>query len=174
MILFSIFFFAVTKSTRANLQFPVGRITRHLREGNYAKRISASAGVYMASVLEYLSSEILDLSGQAAMANKRVRINPRHVMLSVSQDAELSELLRDVTFPAAGVTPFIHSVLLPNHSKKKYQEEETYQADDLVNENLEQSEENVELENNEYEDEHEEEVEDEEDDEIISETSVEQ
>ena len=55
-----------TRSSRAGLQFPVGRIHRLLREGNYVKRVGAGAPVYMAAVMEYLAAEILELAGNAA------------------------------------------------------------------------------------------------------------
>lgn len=42
---------AVTRSSRAGLQFPVGRIHRLLRKGNYADRVGAGAPVYLAAVL---------------------------------------------------------------------------------------------------------------------------
>ena len=49
---------AKTRSSRAGLQFPVGRIHRLLRRGNYAERVGAGAPVYLGAVLEYLSAEI--------------------------------------------------------------------------------------------------------------------
>jgi hypothetical protein len=48
-----------TRSYRAGLQFPVGRIHRHLKEGRYATRIGAGAPVYLAAVLEYLYVRVL-------------------------------------------------------------------------------------------------------------------
>ena len=50
---------AKSRSSRAGLQFPVGRVHRILRKGNYAPRIGSGAPVYLAAVLEYLSAEIL-------------------------------------------------------------------------------------------------------------------
>jgi len=47
----------VTKSTKAGLQFPVGRIHLFLKTGRYAKRIGKTAAVYLAAVAEYLSAE---------------------------------------------------------------------------------------------------------------------
>ncbi|GFS30255.1 histone H2A [Nephila pilipes] len=52
-----------TRSSRAGLQFPVGRIHRLLRKGNYAERVGAGAPVYLAAVLEYLAAEVLELAG---------------------------------------------------------------------------------------------------------------
>ncbi|GAA5831828.1 hypothetical protein JCM3770_004203, partial [Rhodotorula araucariae] len=57
---------AQSRSAKAGLQFPVGRIHRLLRRGNYAQRVGAGAPVYLAAVLEYLAAEILELAGNAA------------------------------------------------------------------------------------------------------------
>eukprot|EP00466_Bigelowiella_natans_P020565 jgi/Bigna1/48254/estExt_Genewise1.C_240119 len=107
---------ATTRSARAGLQFPVGRISRFLRRGRYATRVGGGAPVYLAAVLEYLTAEILELAGNAARDNKRSRIIPRHVQLAIRNDEELNKLLGDVTIAAGGVLPNIHAVLLP---KKK-------------------------------------------------------
>jgi histone H2A len=47
-----------TRSTRAGLQFPVGRIGRYLKKGRYAQRVGTGAPVYLAAVLEYLAAEV--------------------------------------------------------------------------------------------------------------------
>ena len=64
---------STTSSAKAGLQFPVGRIGRYLRQGKYATRMGAGAPVYLAAVLEYLCAEILELAGNAARDNKKVR-----------------------------------------------------------------------------------------------------
>lgn len=108
-----------SRSSRAGLQFPVGRIHRLLRRGNYAQRIGAGAPVYLAAVLEYLAAEILELAGNAARDNKKTRIIPRHLQLAIRNDEELNQLLSNVTIAQGGVLPNIHSVLLPKKSGKK-------------------------------------------------------
>merc|ERR1712093_257242 len=108
-----------SRSFKAGLQFPVGRIHRQLKEGRYASRVGAGAPVYLAAVLEYLVAEILELAGNASRDNKRVRIVPRHIQLVVRNDEELNKLLQDVTISSGGVIPNIHSVLLPPKSKSK-------------------------------------------------------
>ena len=108
-----------TRSSRAGLQFPVGRIHRHLRKGNYAQRVGAGAPVYLAAVLEYLSAEILELAGNAARDNKKTRIIPRHLQLAVRNDEELNKLLGGVTIAQGGVLPNIQAVLLPKKAEKK-------------------------------------------------------
>lgn len=49
---------AVSRSSKAGLQFPVGRIARFLKAGKYATRVGAGAPVYLAAVLEYLAAEV--------------------------------------------------------------------------------------------------------------------
>lgn len=102
-----------TRSSRAGLQFPVGRVARFLKKGHYANRIGAGAPVYLAAVMEYLTAEILELAGNAARDNKKHRINPRHLQLAIRNDEELNKLLSRVTIAQGGVLPNIHAVLLP-------------------------------------------------------------
>ena len=108
-----------SRSSRAGLQFPVGRMHRFLKNGRYAKRVGAGAPVYMAAVLEYLTAEILELAGNAARDNNRQRIIPRHIQLAVRNDEELNKLMGGITIAQGGVLPNIHAVLLPKKSKKK-------------------------------------------------------
>ncbi|XP_053307569.1 histone H2AX-like [Spea bombifrons] len=107
---------AKTRSSRAGLQFPVGRVHRLLRKGNYAERVGAGAPVYLAAVLEYLTAEILELAGNAARDNKKSRIIPRHLQLAIRNDEELNKLLGGVTIAQGGVLPNIQAVLLPKKS----------------------------------------------------------
>lgn len=109
----------VSKTTRAGLQFPVGRILRILKKGHYAERVGNGASVYLAAVLEYLAAEILELAGNAARDNKKGRIIPRHLQLAVRNDEELNKLLSGVTIAQGGVLPNIQPVLLPRKTEKK-------------------------------------------------------
>ena len=109
---------STSRSAKAGLQFPVGRVARYLKKGGYSKRVGGGAPVYMAAVLEYLCAEVLELAGNAARDNKKSRIIPRHITLAVRNDEELNKFLSGVTVAAGGVLPNIHSVLLPKKSKK--------------------------------------------------------
>ncbi|EHB15160.1 Histone H2A type 1-A [Heterocephalus glaber] len=111
---------ARSRSSRAGLQFPVGRIYRLLRQGNYAERIGAGAPVYLAAVLEYLTAEVLELAGNASHDNKKTRITPRHLQLAIRNDEELNKLLGKVTIAQGGVLPNIHAVLLPKKTESHH------------------------------------------------------
>lgn len=106
----------LSRSARAGVIFPVGRMMRYLRTGTHKYRIGMGAPVYMAAVIEYLAAEILELAGNAARDNKKGRITPRHIKLAVANDEELNHLLRGVTISNGGVLPRIHPELL---SKKR-------------------------------------------------------
>lgn len=82
----------VTRSFRAGLQFPVGRTERFMRKKDSDMRIGKGAPVYMAAVLEYLTAEILELSGNMCREEKRQRITPTHIQSAVSRDEELCRL----------------------------------------------------------------------------------
>ena len=108
----------LSRSARAGVIFPVGRMMRYLRTGTHKYRIGMGAPVYMAAVIEYLAggyplwlsslnrscvavylyvflcvlAEILELAGNAARDNKKGRITPRHIKLAVANDEELNQV----------------------------------------------------------------------------------
>jgi len=95
-----------SRSKKAGLVFPVGRIGTVLRKGNYAGRVSASAGVYLGAVVEFIVAELLELSAKAVLQRgKGKRITPRALTLAVRHDADLGALLKDVTLSRGGVVP---------------------------------------------------------------------
>lgn len=49
---------SVSRSQKAGLQFPVGRIARYLKKGRYAQRLGSGSPIYLSAVLEYLAAEV--------------------------------------------------------------------------------------------------------------------
>merc|ERR1712038_173257 len=93
---------AVSRSARAGLQFPVGRIHRHLKSRSFSSgRVGATAAVYSSAILEYLTAEDLEVK----------RITPRHLQLAIRGDEELDTLIK-ATIAGGGVIPHIHKSLI--------------------------------------------------------------
>lgn len=113
----------VSKSAKAGLQFPVGRVERKIREGNYGRQVSQEAPVYLAGVLEYILAEVLDTAGEITVDNKRGTINGRAIRLAIGGDAELNTLFADAIVSGGGVIPYVHEILQPKSKKKKEQQE---------------------------------------------------
>ncbi|XP_078509381.1 core histone macro-H2A.1 isoform X5 [Lissotriton helveticus] len=102
----------LSRSAKAGVIFPVGRMLRYIKKGHPKYRIGVGAPVYMAAVVEYLAAEVLELAGNAARDNKKGRVTPRHILLAIANDEELNQLLRGVTIANGGVLPNIHPELL--------------------------------------------------------------
>ena len=109
----------LSKSAKAGLLFPVSRLSRYLKRACLRKRVAVGAPVYLGAVLEYLVAEVLELAGKAARDNKKRLINPRHLLLAIANDVELSKLLSGVTIREGGVLPNIHQSLLNPATRKK-------------------------------------------------------
>ena len=101
------------RSSKARLNFPVGRINSRLRRAGYSKRVSASAPVFLAAILEYIASEMLELSHDEALARDKRRVYPCDIFTVIRSDNELNKLFDGSAIPYGGTSPGIRAVLLP-------------------------------------------------------------
>ncbi len=109
----------ISRSARAGLHFPVGRIHRRLKEGLLKKqRCGGSAAIYCAALLEYLVAEVIELAGHACKELDTKRIKPRHLLLAIRGDEELSKVIT-ATIREGGVVPHLHQQLEKKKKKSK-------------------------------------------------------
>ncbi len=92
-----------SRSERAGLTLPVGRIHRHMRVGNFAPRVGGHAPVWLAAALEYVSKELLEISEEAASVSNKRRILPTHIQSAIRKDEDLARLFSGVTVWRGGV-----------------------------------------------------------------------
>ena len=109
---------SVSRSSKAGLIFPVGRIARHMRKARVASRIGAGAPVFVAAVLQYITAEVLD-KAKGTLKSGAKRITPRSANLGIMSDEELKHVFSEVTIAAGGVEPDnIHTALLGKKAQK--------------------------------------------------------
>mgnify|MGYP003390101073 CR=1 FL=1 len=104
------------RSKKAGITFNVTRVEKVMMIESNALRKSGTAAVYLAAVCEYITAEILELSGNATRDFKKHRITPRTIKLAISNDEELQRLYRDTVIPG-GVVQKIHQSLLPQRKE---------------------------------------------------------
>ncbi|CAO4361804.1 unnamed protein product [Caenorhabditis nigoni] len=94
-----------SRSKRAGLTFSVSRVDRKLHEGANGNRISSGASVYLAAVLQYLTSEIVEISAIESKKKNKKRVTPRHITLAIKSDHDFNSLFKDITIAQGGVLP---------------------------------------------------------------------
>ena len=75
-------------------ELPLSLVDRFLREEIHSSRLSSSALPFLTSVLEYLTSNILELAGEVAHTTGRKRIAPEDVRLVVQNNEQLRQLFK--------------------------------------------------------------------------------
>ena len=92
-------------------KFSVGKIAKYCKHGRFVDRVGAGAPVYISAVLEYITAELIELAEhqlkkeQTGGKKNKERITPRHIMLAIRGDPELSQFFGKANFCQAGVVP---------------------------------------------------------------------
>lgn len=95
----------ISRSIRAGVTFPVSRIHRFMKPYAGAKmKVSGTAGIFTAAVVEYLAAEVLELAGNECKERKKKLIRPRHLTFAIKRDEELDSLIK-ATIRGGGVVP---------------------------------------------------------------------
>lgn len=61
----------------------------------------------------------MELAGDAARRDQKVRITPRHVQIAVRNDEEIDKLVGTSVVPGGGVVPNIHPALEHKENKQR-------------------------------------------------------
>jgi histone H2A len=101
-----------SRSVASGLQFDVDQIGA-LMCGTSGMVIGDGAAVYLTAVMEYMTAEALELSGNAARDKRMSWITTRHLQLAFRNDEELNKFASGITVISGGVLPNIHACLLP-------------------------------------------------------------
>lgn len=65
-------------------------------------QVSGGSPIYLAAILEYISAELLELSGNKALDNNRRKITAQDLMDSIKNDEELYKLTKIVGWSVLG------------------------------------------------------------------------
>jgi histone H2A len=112
-----------TQSERAGVLFPVGRIQSMFRNQNVASRVSPTAAVATAVVMQSVAEDLLKGATKQRKDAKVARITPHHVRLALDLPAaaHLARLFHGSSAIVAhgGVSEHIDAALLPKVSGKR-------------------------------------------------------
>lgn len=102
----------MAKEKYTGLQFKVST-TNSLIHGNINKNNSSyeDTGVFLTAVLEYISAELLESSGDTARDDGRKQITPRDILKAIKDDSELNRIYSGYIL-GTGVIPDINYKLL--------------------------------------------------------------
>jgi len=94
------------RKMKGQLNLAMGNKRRFKTKQSDARKVTTPCAVFMTAVVEYLTAEVLELSGEVAKSMKKQRIVPRHILAAIRMDEELNNFLpRSTMITSAGVMP---------------------------------------------------------------------
>jgi histone H3/H4 len=91
----------IRDSQKAGLVFSTSKV-RQIIKHNTKFKISDTTAIYLTAVLEYIAAELLEISGNSAIKNKRKTIIPRDVFLITENDNEFKSLKNKLDWEILG------------------------------------------------------------------------
>lgn len=88
-------------SAKANIVFPAGRFRSRIKK--QFKRVSPTAGIYMAAALEYLTAELLEGAANRTRDSKRKTIKPHDLQRYILDDGDLHKIFGEKMFAQGGI-----------------------------------------------------------------------
>jgi len=86
----------------------VSKLQNLLKQAKISDKVSSESAVFLSAVIEYLSAEVLEISGEKSRLDpkmkrrKNPRIEPRHIFFAAKEDEELYSFLgKQVIIPSA-------------------------------------------------------------------------
>ena len=67
----------------------------------------------MASSMQYIASELLELAGESATQGKKKTISPKHLQRAIRGDPELNKMTNDIQISQGGTLSNISAALFP-------------------------------------------------------------
>lgn len=93
-----------SRSKRAGLEFPVGRVNRFMKNRHLLRRTSGVAAIAMTAALQLVVIDILDAAIKCAERKKKTRISSQHIRAGVYADADLRHFFSRALIMGGGVT----------------------------------------------------------------------
>lgn len=84
----------VSRSSRAGLLMPVGRVKSQLKRTKLVGRVSDGAAVFMAGAQEEIARAVYEKAIVVAKREKVARITPKHIVKATKEFPELQQLMR--------------------------------------------------------------------------------
>ena len=103
----------VRGTTRAGLIVAPSRCSLMMKKMRLSGRFGAGGGVFMAGVLQYLMSEVLELSGEICLERGNKILAPKHMQKAIRGDEELNKMFAMTQIASGGQVSNIQAVLFP-------------------------------------------------------------
>ncbi|XP_006072694.1 histone H2A-Bbd type 2/3-like [Bubalus kerabau] len=94
-----------SRTARAELFVSVSHIEHLLRKGHYAQRLSSSAPVFLAAIIQDLMSKVLELAGNEAQKSGETHITPKLLDMAIHNNALLSSIFGMTTISLVAPGP---------------------------------------------------------------------